>query len=107
MLSFFVYLGKLTSEASIADILDKGSGALILLDGMLVSCLGLIVRENGFWKLYSVSPGRKEGGKGNDQGCEGGPSVGNRELSVNPLSSSRPPLYCLSPGWIIAVMIKS
>lgn len=27
------FSGKLTSEATIADVLDKGSGAVILLDG--------------------------------------------------------------------------
>lgn len=32
-LIFFYILGKLTSQATVADILDKGSGALILLDG--------------------------------------------------------------------------
>uniref|UniRef100_A0A671UVY2 Peroxisomal multifunctional enzyme type 2 n=1 Tax=Sparus aurata TaxID=8175 RepID=A0A671UVY2_SPAAU len=34
--------GKLTSEATIADVLDKGSGAVILLDGEFYKCYHII-----------------------------------------------------------------
>lgn len=37
-----VFSGKLTSEATIADVLDKGSGAVILLDGEFYKCYHVV-----------------------------------------------------------------
>lgn len=37
-----MFSGKLTSEATIADVLDKGSGAVILLDGEFHKCYHIV-----------------------------------------------------------------
>lgn len=37
-----MFSGKFTSEATIADVLDKGSGAVILLDGEFYKCYHII-----------------------------------------------------------------